>query len=111
MVTIDLFGTKVNILGLIEREYADGNFAVMAKLEYPDGESEELAMSCNLPEHAHKLNKGEFFLKDWSENKPFATELLDLDYIEPTGMAQPTGYVTALICKISDRGKEFFILQ
>ncbi len=37
----------------------------------------------------------EFYVKDWSENEGIATLLTEAGWIEPTGVVEPTGFVTA----------------
>jgi len=98
-------GTEVEILGFVEREYTDGNKAVMLKLGYDDGYTEELALSCNMPEMADHLEEGQFFMKGWSENEKFAEAVLEAGLVKTTGKTVRAGYAVAPICELTDKAQ------
>jgi hypothetical protein len=61
-------------------------------------------ISVNVPEFAHRLGEGEFFLKDWSENSVAVKSLIDRGIIELVPDATPahTGFVAAKVARLRD---------
>jgi hypothetical protein len=59
-------------------------------------------VSTNLPEST-TLPKGEFFLKDWGENKSIAAELIKKNIILPTDNQVESGFITAKSYRINPK--------
>lgn len=78
------------------------------KLIIADGSDEgELAAiaTINLPV---PLEDGEVFIKTWSENEGMTDALVDAGLIEPPHGKEPTGFVLADRCRLTEKGKALF---
>jgi|SRR5579862_1416045 len=73
---------------------------LVGKDKYP---GEPIAtLTVNLPNNNKMLNKGEFFVKTWSENEMIANDALKSGLFVDTGRRVETGYVEAQIWKFAE---------
>lgn len=96
------FGTEAITFSI--DQYTDGGTAVEAWCE--DGPY--ATISVNMPD-THLLSKGQFFLKDWSENAPLAQAMIAEGIIEPVNppMTTQSGFITATAYQFSELGKQY----
>jgi hypothetical protein len=87
--------------------YTNGRLALA--LAYWDEEMQgwfpHVKVTVNMPE-VH-LNEGEFLVKDWSENEPIATALLEAGWLIRTGREVHSGFVFPMVAKAAGALKEF----
>lgn len=82
--------------------------AVLARLQYEDGDDEEFAVSVNL-DHAdnlyasRSLQPDEFCCKNWSEGVDIYEALVKAEWLVPTGAAMRSGFVRPPVCKIGSK--------
>jgi hypothetical protein len=89
----------LTVVGIETTQYAKGdNLAVLAI--FANGERQ--TVSVNIPQHAHRLGKDEFFAKHWTENEDLYRLLVANGILVPTGGSAPTGFVNAPICRLGD---------
>lgn len=83
---------KGQALSIFTGQYLEGNVAIY--LTEPN-HSLYTTLTINLPD---KLEEGEFFIKNWSENEELAPSVLkETDLFEDTGKKVKTGFVEAPI--------------
>ena len=88
------------------REYAsNGATAVLAVFS---GSLPYTRVSANI-EHAQTLPKGQFYLKDWSENVAIAKAMIDEKLIEPAEGTTPaySGFIVAHAYQFTEDGLKY----
>ena len=81
------------------RKYGNGTPAVQAYCS--DGEA-ACTVSVNMPNDAHRLDDGEFFVKEWSENEIPVGKLIAAGIIVLTDKpAARSGFVSARIGRLN----------
>jgi hypothetical protein len=81
-------------------KYQLGGLAVFL-IDNHNGEPIATLSTC-IPDHVHKLEEGEFFVKNWSENETLAQEAFESGLFIDTGKSAATGYVVAPVWKFKD---------
>lgn len=76
-----------------------GGGLAMSLVDYITGEP-IATCTVNIPEVAHRINKDEVLIKDWSENEGMLAGLIQAGIVEDTGLTVPTGFVKAHVCKV-----------
>lgn len=99
-IQCEFFGSAFQIVSFSTTNYVN-NDALAVVVNTDNGD--QLRLSCNIPEAAHLLGKGEFFVKNWSENEPLVDALVKHGAIEIVGAGVPTGQVVAPIARIAVR--------
>jgi hypothetical protein len=69
-------------------------------LELMEGGDSFLMLTVNIPEA--RLRRGEFVVKDWSENYPYMRDILRCGLFEDTGRRVATGFVRAPIWRFRE---------
>lgn len=95
---------EVNISGnlcvLTVNEYGNDRLAIQA-MDKEEGDCYG-TLTVNIPEA--DLADNEIFVKDWSENEPWVSQVLEQcpDIFEDTGRRQRTGFTSAAVWRIKD---------
>ena len=100
--TLNLFGENTEFYFEFDR-YRNNN-ALSVQLFEITGEP-YATISVNMPD-SNKLENDEFFMKNWSENKEIAKELVDKKIVIPTGNESSNGYVTAKSYRVNPQYAE-----
>jgi len=105
MIEIAFGNYKANIIGLTTHVYGNNTMAVVAHIRRYQG----IVISINLePVNSLLLGEGEFFVKNYSEGKPFADVLIEAGWLVPTGVIGRQGFIACPACRI---GKAAIILE
>jgi len=92
------FCGKTYNLEVKKEEYNNGGLAVVL---IDTDDQEEFTVASSFIEDAN-LKKGEFCLKNWSENEDIANELIKQGIVIPTGRTVPSGWINAPVCTLKD---------
>ena len=79
--------------------------AVIADIEYDDGERESLPVSVNIPNASDRFAGQEapkFAAKNYSEREELYAELVKGGWLKPTGETIPSGYVDIPVCTLGE---------
>lgn len=92
----------VEVVSLSEGKYSNGRRAILADMEYPDGESDSMPVSVNLvgaPDPAPA-----FYVKDWDQAHQYVLHALLLaGHLEWThAPTQPSGFVQVKSARLSE---------
>lgn len=87
------------------QSYSNGRLALDLWFEDDFGPAPYGKITVNLPDQ--HLNEGELFVKDWAENEPIASALLEAGWITPTGREVNSGFVFPLVARAAGPLKEF----